>query len=189
MKKLAIFTLAVASISTFASSVMQDKNGFDVNMAVTGEYDITSMEFNIPMKVINDVVILGTIGMGSASTETGVYVTQYFDDGSVRSTSIEDGSADYLKLGLELRKELFQGSCLEGALMAQYNEKIGGSTEWGNWSQENDGEDFDPIGGFNVGAGINCTVGNSDKPVTVGVSYLVNESGEGNTFAKFRVNW
>jgi len=152
--------------------------------------DITAMDFNIPVRIVGKDIVLA-LGITNAETDTGEFLTQHFDDGSSKVIASADGSANYLNVGARYRKLLIDGGCqLSGDFIGDYNFRLGGSTEYGKWSQEKNEELYDPIGGLNLGGGIGCSFGRDDSSVNVGLRQMYNvDNHDGQTYITFRVEW
>lgn len=118
-----------------------------------------------------------TVAYIEAGTREGTMVNQLYDNGTHQVASVDDGSAQYLALGMRGR-HMILNKHLEGIVKASYNQRIGGSTQYSRYSTMKNGELFDPYGGVNLGVGANAVFGDDVKMIVGGSVDRTMKSGK-----------
>lgn len=175
MKKLVTTTIFLALFSHLASVALaqseerysayfsDDESDVDVSVdqdihheSIAGEGG-KGFSMNIPVVVKNGYVYLASIGYIDAQTKEGQTVQQKYVDGHYEDYDRRDGRSSVMLVGATVRNSLLETNMgwIEAELSLRYGLRLGGTTEFGEYSENHNGEIYNPYGGIVASAGIN----------------------------------
>lgn len=147
----------------YSAYISDDESAVDVSVDQDVHYESISGEdgkgfsMNIPVVVKSGFVYLASIGYIDAKTKDGKIVQQKYVDGHTEEYDSRDGRSSVMLVGAAIRNSFLETNLgwLEAELSVRYGLRLGGTTEYSEYSQNNNGEIYNPYGGVVASAGIN----------------------------------